>query len=205
MVCTLICWLSFTIKPSAERPQKARTVSFWNRHGNPWHITWRNRLMFPGGWDGKEPTCHCRRLGLDLWVWPTPWKREWQPPSSILAWEIPRTEEPDEIQSTGSQRVRQNWATKQQHALISTSLPLVRNYIPSYEGNTNGNKFWCPCLLYGLERNTVQCQWWGYWRKWVPIPENYSASVTLSFLDLHVGYDNIPTASPGWDIPNFKN
>ena len=34
----------------------------------------------------------------------------------------------------------------------------------------------------------------------MPIPENYSASVTLSFLDFHEGYDNIPTASPGWDI-----
>ena len=26
-------------------------------------------------------------------------------PSSILAWKIPRTEEPDRLQSTGSQRV----------------------------------------------------------------------------------------------------
>ena len=32
--------------------------------------------------------------------------------SSILAWRIPWTEEPGRLQSTGSQRVRQNWATK---------------------------------------------------------------------------------------------
>ena len=31
---------------------------------------------------------------------------------SILAWEIPWTEEPGELQSTGSQRVRQDLATK---------------------------------------------------------------------------------------------
>ena len=34
--------------------------------------------------------------------------------SSILAWEIPWTEEPGELQSMGSQRVRHNLATKQQ-------------------------------------------------------------------------------------------
>ena len=32
--------------------------------------------------------------------------------SSILAWKIPWTEEPDELQSVGSQRVRQDLATE---------------------------------------------------------------------------------------------
>ena len=35
--------------------------------------------------------------------------------SSILAWEIPWTEEPARLQSGGSQRVRQDLATKQQN------------------------------------------------------------------------------------------
>ena len=34
--------------------------------------------------------------------------------SSLLAWEIPWTEEPGGLQSMGSQRVRHNLATKQQ-------------------------------------------------------------------------------------------
>ena len=34
--------------------------------------------------------------------------------SSILAWEIPRTEEPGGPQSMGSQRVEQDWMTKEQ-------------------------------------------------------------------------------------------
>ena len=34
---------------------------------------------------------------------------------SILAWEIQRTEEPGGLQSMGSQRVRHNLASKQQH------------------------------------------------------------------------------------------
>ena len=33
---------------------------------------------------------------------------------SILAWEIPWTEEPGGLQSMGLQKVRHNWATKQQ-------------------------------------------------------------------------------------------
>ena len=36
--------------------------------------------------------------------------------SSILAWEIPGTEEPGGLQSVGSKRVRHGLATKQQYA-----------------------------------------------------------------------------------------
>ena len=39
--------------------------------------------------------------------------------SSILAWEIPWTEEPGELQSMGSQRVRQDRVTKCTHRHIS--------------------------------------------------------------------------------------
>ena len=37
--------------------------------------------------------------------------------SSILAWEIPWTEEPGGLQSTGLQRVGQDLATKQQYTM----------------------------------------------------------------------------------------
>ena len=37
--------------------------------------------------------------------------------SSIIAWRIPWTEEPDGLQSMGSQRVRLDLAMKQQHEL----------------------------------------------------------------------------------------
>ena len=52
--------------------------------------------------------------------------------SSILAWEIPRTEEPGGLQSMGSQGVRHNLATKgrrrQQHPLIH-GLFLIRRSV----------------------------------------------------------------------------
>ena len=41
----------------------------------------------PGGSDGKKPT---RRPKFDPWVGKTPWRRKWQPHSSILAWEFHR-------------------------------------------------------------------------------------------------------------------
>ena len=40
-------------------------------------------------------------------------EEEMAPYSSILAWRIPRTEEPGRLQSTGSWRVRHDWTTEQ--------------------------------------------------------------------------------------------
>ena len=41
-----------------------------------------------------------------------PLEKEMGTYSSILAWKILRTEEPDRLQSKGLQRVRHNWALK---------------------------------------------------------------------------------------------
>ena len=43
-----------------------------------------------------------------------PPEKEMATHSSILAWEIPQTEEPGGLQSTGSQRVRHDWVTNTQ-------------------------------------------------------------------------------------------
>ena len=47
-----------------------------------------------------------------------PLEEEMATHSSILAWEIPRTEEPGGLQSIGSQRVRHDLVTKQQQHLL---------------------------------------------------------------------------------------
>ena len=44
------------------------------------------------------------RLGIDPWVRKVPWRRTQQPMYSVLAWRVPRTEEPGGLQSVGSQR-----------------------------------------------------------------------------------------------------
>ena len=51
----------------------------------------------------------------EIWVrslgWEDPLEKEMAIQSSILAWRIPWTEEPDGLQSTGSQRIGYNQAT----------------------------------------------------------------------------------------------
>ena len=67
---------------------------------------------FPGGSAGKESTCSAgdvetqvRSLG-----WEGPLEKEMSTHSSILAWEIPWTEEPGGLQFMGLQRVGHNGA-----------------------------------------------------------------------------------------------
>ena len=49
-----------------------------------------------------------------------PLEKEMATLSSILAWEIPWTEEPGGLQSMGSQRVGHNLATEQQQGLVDS-------------------------------------------------------------------------------------
>ena len=65
----------------------------------------------------------------ETWVWPLgredPLEKEMATHSSILAWEIPRTEESVRLQSMGHKGVLHDWATKQQQ--ISTVYMSVDN------------------------------------------------------------------------------
>ena len=75
-------------------------------------------LGFPGGSDGKESACSVGDLGSTVglgrspgeWVrclgQEEPLEKEMATHSSILAWRLPRTEEPGRLQSMRSQRVR---------------------------------------------------------------------------------------------------
>ena len=61
----------------------------------------------------------------ETWVWSLGWEdaleKEMATHSSILAWEILWTVEPDELQPTGSQRVGHDWVTKPPPPLMSGS------------------------------------------------------------------------------------
>ena len=74
-------------------------------------------LGFPGGASGKEPACQCRLDEREVGLMPGSGRSPGEgngKRSSILAWEIPWTEEPGGLQSIGSQRVGHDLATKQQ-------------------------------------------------------------------------------------------
>ena len=58
----------------------------------------------------------------EMWVWSLDWEdtleKETATHSSILAWEIPWTEEPGGLQFMGSQRVQCKWATENTHTHV---------------------------------------------------------------------------------------
>ena len=62
-------------------------------------------MVFPGGSDSNESACNAGDLGLIPGSGRSPGERSGNP-SSVLAWEIPGTEESAKLQSMGSQRVR---------------------------------------------------------------------------------------------------
>ena len=58
--------------------------------------------FFPGG---KGSACQCRRHRFNPLGVEDPFEKEMATHSNILAWEIPLTEEPGELQSMGSKRL----------------------------------------------------------------------------------------------------
>ena len=66
----------------------------------------------------KESACQCRRPGFNPWVKKIPWRNKWQP-TPVLSPGESWTEEPGGLQSTGSERVGHDRATKQQQPHLS--------------------------------------------------------------------------------------
>ena len=63
-------------------------------------------MGFPSGSVVKNlPGNASRRCGFDPWVRKSPLEKKMATHSNILAWKIPWTEEPDGLQSMGSQEL----------------------------------------------------------------------------------------------------
>ena len=67
----------------------------WGPFYELWHV---GSFGFPGGSVIKSPPAFQETQVFDPWVGEIPWRRKY---SSILAWEVPRTEEPGGLQSLG--------------------------------------------------------------------------------------------------------
>ena len=82
-------------------------------NGYPLQYSCLKNSMYRGSWWAQlvKNLPAMRETWFDPWVGKIPWRREWLTHSSILAWRIPWTEEPVRLQSMGSQRVRNDWAT----------------------------------------------------------------------------------------------
>ena len=81
-------------------------------------------IGLPWWLSGKESACQFLPMwetGVQSLGWEDPLEKEMATHSSILAWEIPWTEEPDWLQAMVSQRVRHNLVTKQQSSVLNDS------------------------------------------------------------------------------------
>ena len=80
--------------------------------------------LFPGGSVVKKlPTK--QKTWVESLGWEDPLEEKKTTHSSILAWEIPWTEEPDGLQSMEPQRVKHNLAAKQQQHIMCKILFLL--------------------------------------------------------------------------------
>ena len=68
-------------------------------------------LELPWWLNGKEYSCHSRRLRFNPWVRKIPYRRKWQP-TPVLSWKIPWTEEPGGYSPWGHKRVGHDLVTK---------------------------------------------------------------------------------------------
>ena len=58
-----------------------------------------------------------------------PLQKEMTTYSSILAWKMPRTEEPGGLQSTGSQRVGHDWARCKDSSISAAELDFISSHL----------------------------------------------------------------------------
>ena len=124
------------------------------------HMLMYHLCIFPGSCLGPQLFCYCwaliiprlpwwesislqcRRPGFDPWVRKIPWRKEMAAHFSILAWRIPWTEEPGGLQSTGSQRVRQDWVTS---LSLNNSLYILDNISLSEQYLLPFANIYSPC------------------------------------------------------------
>ena len=70
---------------------------------------------------GKESTCQCKRHRLNPWIRTIPWRRKWQPTPVFLPEQSQGLRILVGYSPQGCNRVRHDWATKQQQRIIRNS------------------------------------------------------------------------------------
>ena len=149
--------LYICVESSIIHNQKVETIqksNNWQRDKQ--NVVYPNRILssnkkvhagLPRCHSGKEPTCQCRRLRrhrFDSWVGKMLWRRKRQH-SSILAWEIPWTEETGGLQSMGLQRDTIKWACMHTHTHTGTCCNRDEPWKPYAKWNTPVTE---DCILF---------------------------------------------------------
>ena len=111
-------------------------------------------MDFPGGSSDKKnlglPMQETYETEVQSLGWEDPLQEGMAPHSSILAWSVQRTEEPDGLQSMGLQRVRQDWSDLARTQMGFMYLPRTRTIL-TREWEIND-------LTKGLDRQNLNCQ-----------------------------------------------
>ena len=89
--------------------------------------------------------------------WEDPLEKEMATHSSILAWEIPWTEESDGLQPMASQRVRHNWATNTFNSLNIADF-LIGIHFPSFQ-NWRRIILHKKCKVFGKKQRPYELMW----------------------------------------------
>ena len=111
-------------------------------------------LGFIGGSFVKNPPAK-QEMRIRSMGWEVPLEKETATHSGILAWEIPWTEEPGQLQSTVLQTVGHSLARKQQHANSKKRKPAlcildkIGSLCSTQAVNQRGNELYCG-LIYIL-------------------------------------------------------
>ena len=113
---------------------------FLRSYNFAWLLWWLN---------GKESACQCRKNAFDPWVRKIPLEEEVATHSSILAWEIPWTEEPSKLYSPRGRKLSVCACT---HAIFPTDDDEGR--IQTHRKSRRRVKFRTPSLA----REWILCQ-----------------------------------------------
>ena len=106
-------------------------------------------MVFPGGSDGKESACLCRRPGFNPWVGKIPWRRAWQPTPGFLPGESHGQRSPVVYSPWGCKDLDMTEATSHAYTYVSTCV-----YIAIREGDGTPLQYSC------LENPRDRGAWW---------------------------------------------
>ena len=90
-VCRLVSWFTYFIQLNHQHHREAQVIPL-SHQGSPVISEGLLRWL-----SDKESICQCRWCQFDPWVRKIPLEKELVTHSSILAWEIPGTEEPGRL------------------------------------------------------------------------------------------------------------
>ena len=114
-----------------------RIFSLFKANNIPWYL--------PRWLSSKESACQCRRHGFDPWVRKIPGQVNGNH-SRILAWEIPQTEKPGRLQSTGVSKSRtqlSDWVHMKYSTVCTDYMWFIHSPINTWDTST----FWLLWIM----------------------------------------------------------